>query len=77
MAGLIEDQKNYTRASVEKQLKTYASYGVTTVLSWGTDQKFLLDLRAAQRAGLCGPKCWIARRSSTCRVLPLVVLGSS
>ncbi len=51
VAGLIEDRKNYTRESVEKQLKTYASYGVTSVLSWGTDQKLILDLRAAQRAG--------------------------
>jgi imidazolonepropionase-like amidohydrolase len=51
VAGLVEDRKNYTRESVEKQLKTYASYGVTSVLSWGTDQELIFDLRAAQRAG--------------------------
>jgi imidazolonepropionase-like amidohydrolase len=51
VAGLVEDRKNYTRESVEKQLKIYASYGVTSVLSWGTDQKLILDIRAAQRAG--------------------------
>lgn len=51
VVGLVEDRKNYTRASVEKQLKIYASYGVTSVVSWGTDQELIFDLRAAQRAG--------------------------
>ena len=35
---LTQDAKFYTRESVEQNLKTYASYGVTTVLSMGTDQ---------------------------------------
>jgi imidazolonepropionase-like amidohydrolase len=50
VAGLVEDRRNYTRESVEKQLKIYASYGVTSVLSWGLDQELIYDLRASQRA---------------------------
>src|SRR5437588_5927107 len=30
-AGLVQDPKNYTRDNVEKQLRLYASYGVTSV----------------------------------------------
>jgi predicted amidohydrolase YtcJ len=32
---LVQDRKFHTRASVEKDLKTLAAYGVTTVLSMG------------------------------------------
>ena len=35
---LQQDAKFYTRDSVQKNLATYAAYGVTTVLSLGTDQ---------------------------------------
>jgi imidazolonepropionase-like amidohydrolase len=48
---LTQDPKNYTRENVEKQLHLYASYGVTTVLSMGTDQEPVYQLRADQRAG--------------------------
>ena len=48
---LTQDPKNYTRENVEKQLQLYASYGVTTVLSMGTDQDLVYQLRAEQRAG--------------------------
>ena len=48
---LAQDPKNYTRENVEKQLHLYASYGVTTVLSMGTDQDLVYQLRAEQRAG--------------------------
>ncbi len=48
---LAQDPKNFTRANVEKQLKLYASYGVTSVVSMGTDQGLIFQLRAAQRAG--------------------------
>src|SRR6266404_5956624 len=30
---LAQDPKNFTRANVESQLKTYSSYGVTTMLT--------------------------------------------
>lgn len=48
---LTQDPKNYTRENVEKQLRLYASYGVTTVLSMGTDQQLVYQLRTEQRAG--------------------------
>ena len=48
---LSQDAKNFTRENVEKQLRLYASYGVTTVLSMGTDQELVYQLRAEQRAG--------------------------
>ncbi len=48
---LTQDAKFFTRQNVEKDLATYASYGVTTVLSMGTDQDLIFKLRDEQRAG--------------------------
>jgi len=48
---LTQDAKFYTRESVEKNLKTYASYGVTAMLSMGTDQDLIFQIRDQQRAG--------------------------
>lgn len=48
--GLSVDAKNQTRANVEAQLDAYARYGVTTVLSMGTDQDVVLAIRDEQRA---------------------------
>lgn len=48
---LVQDRKFHTRASVEKDLRTYAAYGVTTVLSMGTDQDTIFAVRDASRAG--------------------------
>ena len=50
-AGLKQDAKFYTRDNIEKNLKTYASYGVTTVLSMGTDQDLIFTIRDEQRRG--------------------------
>src|SRR5215471_21590287 len=50
-ADLKQDAKFYTRESVQKNLATYASYGVTTVLSLGTDQDLIFKVREEQRAG--------------------------
>src|SRR5437868_5762842 len=50
-AELQQDAKFYTRESVQKNLATYASYGVTTVLSLGTDQDLIFRIRDEQRAG--------------------------
>lgn len=47
---LKQDAKFYTRENVEKDLKTYASYGVTTVLSLGTDQDLIFKVRDEQRS---------------------------
>ncbi|HXG33020.1 MAG TPA: amidohydrolase family protein [Bryobacteraceae bacterium] len=49
--GLAQDPKNFTRANVENQLRIYAAYGVTSVVSMGTDQDLIFQIRAEQRAG--------------------------
>lgn len=41
----------YTKENVERQLQTYASYGVTTVMSLGTDLDPVFEVRNEQRAG--------------------------
>lgn len=51
VVGLTQDPKNYTRENVMNNLKTYASYGVTTVVSLGSDQPLILEIRRQQRAG--------------------------
>jgi imidazolonepropionase-like amidohydrolase len=48
-ADLAQDPKNFTRESVESQLKIYASYGVTTMQSMGTEKPLILEMRAEQR----------------------------
>ena len=51
VVDLKQDYRNFTRENVEKDLKTYASYGVTTVLSMGTEGDLIFPMRDAQRAG--------------------------
>jgi imidazolonepropionase-like amidohydrolase len=48
---MTQDPKNFTRQNLEKDLRTYASYGVTAVLSLGTDQDLIFKIRDEQRAG--------------------------
>jgi imidazolonepropionase-like amidohydrolase len=48
---LAQNAQNFTRENVEKNLETYASYGVTSVLSMGTDQDLIFPIRDQQRAG--------------------------
>jgi imidazolonepropionase-like amidohydrolase len=48
---LAQNAKFFTRENIEKNLRTYASYGVTTVLSMGTDQDLIFQIRDEQRAG--------------------------
>jgi imidazolonepropionase-like amidohydrolase len=52
--GLDQNEKFFTPENVEKDLKTYASYGVTTVLSMGTDKDSIFKIRDQQRAGRPG-----------------------
>ena len=49
--GLVQDPNNYTLDNLNAQLKTYATYGVTTVVSMGSDQPRVFDVRAQQRSG--------------------------
>src|SRR5437764_10173484 len=48
---LTQDAKFFTRENIEKNLKTYASYGVTSVLSMGTEQDLIYKIRDEQRSG--------------------------
>jgi imidazolonepropionase-like amidohydrolase len=48
---LVQDRKFHTRESIESDLKTYASYGVTTIVSMGTDQDAIFPVRNELRSG--------------------------
>jgi imidazolonepropionase-like amidohydrolase len=50
-SGMVQDPKNFTRQNVEKQLKLYASYGVTSMVSMGTDGELIFQMRQEQRSG--------------------------
>ena len=49
-SGVTLDTKSYSRETVEHDLKTYASYGVTAVLSLGLDNDSVFEIRGQQRA---------------------------
>lgn len=51
VVDLTQDPKFFTRENIESNLKTYASYGVTSVLSMGTEQDLIYKIRAEQRSG--------------------------
>jgi imidazolonepropionase-like amidohydrolase len=51
VVGLTQKADLYTRQTVEHDLQTYASYGVTTMLSLGIDEDLIFDVRAEQRKG--------------------------
>ncbi len=51
VVDMTQLDSNYTRESVEKDLRNYAFYGVTTVASMGTDKDLIFDLRREQRDG--------------------------
>jgi imidazolonepropionase-like amidohydrolase len=47
--GAVQDPKRtFTRENVEKDLRLYASYGVTSVLSMGSDQPLVYQIRDEQ-----------------------------
>ena len=51
--GMTLDVKDYSRQTVERDLKQYANYGVTTLLSLGLDQgNTIFDIRKEQHASL-------------------------
>jgi len=49
--GLNSDPKNFTRENTEHNLRIYASYGVTSVISMGSDQELSFQIRQEQRSG--------------------------
>ena len=49
--GMVQDPKRtFTRENVEHDLRLYASYGVTSVLSMGSDQPLVYQIRDEQRS---------------------------
>jgi imidazolonepropionase-like amidohydrolase len=48
---LKQDPSFFTRENVERNLKLYASYGVTSMVSMGSDKELIFELRREQRAG--------------------------
>src|ERR1041385_3603841 len=51
VVDLTQDPKFYTRENVERNLKQYAAYGVTSMVSMGSDQEPIYAIRAEQRSG--------------------------
>lgn len=49
--GLVQDPVNFTDQNLRANLDTYARYGVTSVVSMGSDQDLILQHRSAQRSG--------------------------
>jgi imidazolonepropionase-like amidohydrolase len=47
--GMTQDAKLFSRQTAERDLKRYASYGVTTLLSLGLDGDQIFDIRDEQR----------------------------
>jgi imidazolonepropionase-like amidohydrolase len=66
--GLAQAKENYTRDNIEAHLRTYASYGVTSVVSMGSDvnPELMLEIRNGQRDGrLKGARVYTAGRGFT------------
>ena len=64
--GLSQDMENYTRENAEAHLKLYATYGVTTTTSMGTDNDLILKIRDGQRRGrLNGARVFTALQGFT------------
>ena len=51
VVDLTQDTANFTRENLDRDLGVYASYGVTSVLSMGTDKDLIFDLRREQQEG--------------------------
>ena len=49
--GVVQARENFTRDNVISQLRTYASYGVTTTTSMGTDEPEMIAVRDEGRRG--------------------------
>jgi imidazolonepropionase-like amidohydrolase len=59
--GLIADASNHTRENIESDLRTYATYGVTTVVSLGHDNETVIAVRDEQRRSkLAGARVFTA-----------------
>jgi imidazolonepropionase-like amidohydrolase len=52
LKGDNSSPKNYTRENVLRHLEKYEQYGISTVLSLGTDREIIFSLRDSSRKGL-------------------------
>jgi len=52
--GLRSSDEFYTRDNLERQLRTYAAYGITSVFALGDDGPLAFDLRAEQERAISG-----------------------
>ena len=65
--GLDLHIRHYTRQNVEAQLRTYARYGVTCVVSLGHDSNLILEIRDEQRQGnRIGARVYTALQGFSC-----------
>ncbi len=61
--GLTDSPSNYTEEIVTEQLERYLTYGVTAVLSLGSDRPLIYELQARQQKGnLPGARVYTAGR---------------
>jgi imidazolonepropionase-like amidohydrolase len=66
--GLVQGKENFTQDNIEAHLKTYASYGVTSVVSMGSDidPELMIRIRNRQRDGVnLGARVYSAGRGFT------------
>jgi imidazolonepropionase-like amidohydrolase len=66
--GLAQAKENFTQDNIESQLRNYASYGVTTVVSMGSDvdPALMVRIRDRQRGGqVNGARVYSAGRGFT------------
>ena len=61
--GLSQSGSNYTEENIRSQLEKYLAYGVGTVVSLGSDQDLIYQLREERRSGaLAGARLYTAGR---------------
>src|SRR6185503_12103817 len=52
LKGNISSPNNYTRENILRHLEKYQQYGISSVLSLGTDREIIFSLRDSSRKGL-------------------------
>jgi imidazolonepropionase-like amidohydrolase len=66
--GLVQAQENFTQENVIANLETYARYGVTSVVSLGTELDLILEVRARQHRGqMLGARVFTALQGLTAK----------
>ena len=63
--GLVQDPKYFTRENLNDHLKTYAAYGVTAMITMGSEQDLIMAARAEQGSRPKATRIFTARRGFT------------